>query len=317
MSKLEQAARIALESCMGLQAGEQVLVVTDEPLEGIGRAFYSVAKEMGAEAVLAMMPPRSGSGVEPPSAIAAAMKQADVVMMPTSKSLSHTQARKEACKAGARVASMPGITADMMERTLTADYQQVAEVNARIAKVITEGKTARLTTPAGTDLTMSLEGRDGDPDSGIYRTKGIFGNLPAGEVYTPPLEGTTEGTLVVDGAMSGVGIVDSPIRMKVEKGYAVAIEGGESAKKLVELLDPHGREARNIAELGIGTNPKAILTGLVLEDEKVKGTAHVALGNNVTFGGTVSVPSHLDGILLRPTLVVDGTTILKDGELVI
>jgi leucyl aminopeptidase (aminopeptidase T) len=315
--QLEDAARLALTSCMGLKKGENLLVVTDEPLEEIGQAFYRVGREMGAEAVLALMPPRSGSGVEPPAPIAAAMKAADVVMIPTSKSLSHTQARKEACKSGARVASMPGITVEMMARTLVADYQKVAEVNERIAKVLTKGKKAHLTSPAGTDLVMSLEGRAGDPDSGLYLEKGIFGNLPAGEVYTAPLEGTSEGILVIDGAMSGVGIVDSPIRMKVEKGYAVSIEGGSSAKSLEKLIEIHGKEARNIAELGIGTNPEAILTGLVLEDEKVLGTAHVAIGNNATFGGVVNVPSHLDGILLNPTLEVDGTFILKGGQLVI
>lgn len=317
LKALDEAARIALSSCMGLQRGESVLVVTDEPQEEIGRAFYRVAKELGGEAMIVLMPPRSGNGVEPPASIAVAMKAADVVMMPTSKSLSHTRARKEACESGARVASMPGITAEMMARTLVADYQGVALVNARIAKVLTEGKRAHLTSPAGTDLTMSLEGRAGDPDSGIYREKGIFGNLPAGEVYTAPLEGTAEGLLVIDGAMSGVGIVDAPIRMKVEKGYAVSIEGGESAKKLLQLIEVHGKDARNIAELGIGTNPRAILTGLVLEDEKVLGTAHVAIGNNATFGGVVNVPSHLDGILLKPTLEVDGIFILKEGELLI
>lgn len=316
-TRLEAAAKIALESCMGLKSTERVLVVTDDVQETIGKAFYEVAKQMGADATFVIMPQRSGSGVEPTPEIAAAMKASDVVMMPTSRSLSHTQARKQACQAGARVASMPGITMDMMERTLVADYEEVARVNERIAKILTEGKEAHLTSPAGTDLYLGLETREGDPDSGIYRERGIFGNLPAGEVYTAPLEGTSHGTLVIDGAMSGVGLVDSPIRMQVKDGYAYDIEGGESARKLDAILAPLGKEAYNIAELGIGTNPKAILTGLVLEDEKVLGTTHVALGNNATFGGVVNVPSHLDGILLKPTLTVDGTPILKDGVLVV
>jgi leucyl aminopeptidase (aminopeptidase T) len=317
VTRLEAAAKIALESCMGLKPTERVLVVTDDVQETIGRAFYNVAKEMAADATFMMMPQRSGNGVEPTPEIAAAMKAADVVMIPTSRSLSHTQARKAACQAGARVASMPGITMEMMERTLVADYEAVARLNDRIAKILTDGKEAHLTTPAGTDLYLGLETRDGDPDSGIYREKGIFGNLPAGEVYTAPLEGTSHGTLVVDGAMAGVGLVDSPIHMVVEKGYVTKISGGDSAQKLESLVAPHGKEAYNIAELGIGTNPKAILTGLVLEDEKVLGTVHVALGNNATFGGVVNVPSHLDGILLKPTLTVDGTPILKDGVMVV
>lgn len=314
MQDLSAAARIAVTECMGVKKGESVLIVADEPTVLVARELWQAAIDAGAEAVYMEMTPRLNDGVEPPDTIAEAMVFADVVLAATSRSLSHTDARKEASKAGARIASLPGITADMMQRTLKADYQQIAAVSETFAKALTGGSEARLTTPAGTDLTLSLVGRDGHPDTGINHMPGAFSNLPAGEAYIAPLEGTAEGILVIDGAMSGVGVVEQPIRMVVEKGFVTKIEGGDEAAKLDQLLAGYGKLAYNIAELGIGTNDKARLTGNVLEDEKVKGTVHVAVGNNTGFGGTVQVPVHLDGILTKPTLMIDGKVIIKDGE---
>lgn len=314
MQDLSAAARIAVTECMGVKKGESVLIVADEPTVLVARELWQAAIDAGAEAVYMEMTPRLNDGVEPPDTIAEAMVFADVVLAATSRSLSHTDARKEASKAGARIASLPGITADMMQRTLKADYQQIAAVSETFAKALTGGSEARLTTPAGTDLTLSLVGREGHPDTGINHMPGAFSNLPAGEAYIAPLEGTTQGILVIDGAMSGVGVVEQPIRMVVEKGFVTKIEGGDEAAKLDQLLAGYGKLAYNIAELGIGTNDKARLTGNVLEDEKVKGTVHVAVGNNTGFGGTIQVPVHLDGILTKPTLTIDGKVIIRDGE---
>lgn len=314
MQDLSTAARIAVTECMGVKKDESVLIVADEPTALVARALWQAAIDAGAEAVYMEMTPRLNDGVEPPDTIAEAMVFADVVLAATSRSLSHTDARKEASKAGARIASLPGITADIMQRTLKADYRQIAAVSEKFAEALTLGREARLTTPAGTDLTLSLVSRDGHPDTGINHMPGAFSNLPAGEAYIAPLEGTTEGILVIDGAMSGVGVVEQPIRMVVEKGFVIKIEGGAEAAKLDELLAAYGKLAYNIAELGIGTNDQATLIGNVLEDEKVKGTVHIAVGNNTGFGGTVQVPVHLDGILTKPTLVIDGKVVIRDGE---
>jgi leucyl aminopeptidase (aminopeptidase T) len=314
MQDLLAAARIAVNDCMGVKAGESVLIIADEPTSLVARALWQAAAEAEAEAVYMEIVPRPNDGVEPPDTVAEAMVFADVVLAATSRSLSHTDARKEASKAGVRIASLPGITADMMQRTLAADYRQIAKVSETFAKALTKGSEARLTTPAGTNLDMSLAGREGHPDTGINHMPGTFSNLPAGEAYIAPMEGLAEGILVIDGAMSGVGVVTQPIRMIVEKGFVTKIEGGAEAAELNELLGRYGRLAYNIAELGIGTNDKATLTGNVLEDEKVKGTVHVALGNNTGFGGAVQVPVHLDGILIKPTLVIDGVTVIQDGN---
>jgi leucyl aminopeptidase (aminopeptidase T) len=315
---LEDAARIAVEKCMGLKSGETCLVITDEPCREVGYALWEAARWVRAEAMLLEIIPRERNGEEPPVGVAEFMKGFRVILCPTSKSLTHTQARKNACDSGARVATLPGVTADMMGRTLNADYDGIRERSERLAKILTSGSEAHLTTPAGTDLRFALKGRPGFADTGIVHKPGESSNLPAGEAYMAPLEGETEGTLVIDGAMAGVGVIQGEaIRMAVKGGYAVEFSGGEAARQLEEMIKPLGKPARNIAELGIGTNEKAILTGKILEDEKAIGTVHVAIGDNQSMGGTVSVESHLDGILLRPTLLIDGNAVMREGEIVV
>lgn len=307
---LPAACAKALTECLAVKKGERVLVITDTVLQEIGEAFFRAAVELETEGALMTMLPRANHGQEPPAMVAAAMKEAVVAVLVTSKSLSHTRARREANAAGSRIASLPGATADMLGRTLAVDYRALARDCEYYASLLSEGRGVHLTTPAGTDLTMSIEGRLGHPDNGVYSSPGEFGNLPAGEAYIAPLEGTAEGWLVIDGAMAGLGVLEEPLRLKVEKGRVVEVTGGRAAAVLEEIFNCCGPESRNIAELGLGLNPLAIITGNVLEDEKVRGTVHIALGDNSNFGGCVEVPCHLDGILLNPRLMIDGKQVL-------
>jgi leucyl aminopeptidase (aminopeptidase T) len=313
MDKLIKAARVAMSNCMALKKGESVLVITDEPERKIGYALWEAAKELVSEAMLLEIMPRSSNGEEPPEMVAKFMRDFDVLMIPTSKSMSHTRARRDACEAGVRCATLPGILEDTMERTLNADYNEIAQRSVKLAAIVGPGKSARVTTPGGTDITMSIEGRECHADTGLVHNPGDFSNLPAGEAYIAPVEGTANGVIVVDGAM--VGKVKKPIKIVVKDGYATEITGGSSAEELEQILEPFGQPGRNIAELGIGTNDKAKIVGSVLEDEKVMGTVHMALGDNKSMGGNVSVQSHLDGILLKPTLWIDDRKIMENGEL--
>ena len=311
---MKESARIVVEDCLGVKKSEEVLIIVDEKSRQIGDALFDAAKGLGAEAVLVEMVEREAHGSEPPRLVAEAMKNTDVVIAPTSKSLTHTQARVEATKSGVRIASMPTITEEMMSRTMSADYIKIKERSLKFRDLLSQGNEVRLTTPAGTDLTLSIAGREAMADTGILDEKGAFGNLPAGEACLAPVEGKTSGVAVVDGSIAGVGVVKTPIRMVVKDGYVTEITGGDEAKALSELLKDKGKEAKNIAELGIGTNDKATPSGSPLEDEKVMGTVHVAIGDNITFGGKVKAPVHLDGIMKNPTLVIDGKTVIKDGK---
>ncbi|MBS4024237.1 MAG: aminopeptidase [Clostridia bacterium] len=314
LEQLQAAASTALVDCLATKKGETVLIVIDEPMVELGEVFYEEGRRLGFEMMVIKMSARENHGSEPPKTVAVAMAAADVVFCITSKSLSHTQARKDACAKGARVASMPAVTTQMMERALAVDYQAMAKLSQQLAELLTAGKKVRITSPAGTDLELELAGRRGNADTGLLHEPGAFGNLPAGEAYIAPVEGTARGTLVIDGAISGIGVLDEPLMMEVEHGVVVSTSG-KNSKALEEIFAKYGPKARNIAELGIGTNPKAKLTGVVLEDEKVLGTIHIALGNNSNFGGTVQVASHLDGMVTKPTVVIDEKVILEEGVL--
>ena len=316
MADIENAVRTALVDCMAITRGEDVLVVTDPAKRAIAEAIVATAKELGAEVVLMEMSERESHGSEPPRAVAAAMLACDALLAPTSKSLSHTKARKAASDNGARVATMPDISEEMLVRTMSADYRAVKQRSDAVAKLLTDGKEVHISSSQGTEVVFSIEGRKGLSDDGHIANPGSFGNLPAGEGFIAPVEGRTNGRLVFDGSVWPIGRLETPLTVDVVDGYATSFSG-PAGEQFRSILDKHGHEAFAVAELGIGTNEAATLTGNVLEDEKIIGTIHVAFGDNHSFGGTIRVSSHQDGVVLQPTADIDGTRLLEDGRLLV
>lgn len=317
-TKLDRACIIAIKDCMGAQKGESILVVTDEFKNKIGYALFENAKKLGHESVYLEFKSREMHGQEPPHQIAEMMKLFDIVLCPTEKSLTHTNARRNASALGVRIATFPGITEEIMIRGLNADYNKIAALTIKLQEILNDVNIIRVISSNGTDITLDVTGRKALPSKGLFHKKGESGNLPTGEAYIAPLEGKSNGVFVIDGSMSGVGVIDKiPIKIFVENGYATKIEGGKQAKLLQKTLDKYGKLARNIAEFGIGTNDKAKLSGIILEDEKVMGTIHIALGDNKSMGGNVDVPIHLDGIVKKPTVFFDNKMIMKKGKLLV
>lgn len=263
--------------------------------------------------MLAEMDERATDGTEPPRQIAAAMRESDVVIAPTTRSLSHTHARRQACEAGARAATMPGVTADMLARVMAMDFEQMASRSQAVARLLSEGETAHVSCPRGTDLDLQLTGRAGISDDGDIGAPGAFGNLPCGEAFIAPVGG--EGTIAAS-SLARLGISDPPAVLTVRDGRIVAAEQG-LGPEFLERLQAHGEPGTNLAELGVGTNDRAQLTGLVLEDEKILGTVHVAFGASSGFGGTVSVPIHLDVVVTEASLQIDGQAVLDAGRFVL
>jgi leucyl aminopeptidase (aminopeptidase T) len=293
-----------------VRQGEDVVVVVDAGTREVGEALRAEASRMGAEAVLAVMDAREIDGQEPPAAVAAALGAADVFIAPTSRSLSHTRARKAASDNGARGATLPGVTADMLGRLMAADLETLARRSRALAELLTEAEEARFTCPRGSDFVMDLSGRKGVPDDGDLSAPGAFGNLPCGEGFVAPLSG--EGRFVV-ASLAGIGLADGENVLTVQGGH-LAQASGPQAEVLLERLRAAGEQGTNLAELGVGTNERATLTGNVLEDEKILGTVHVAFGASAGIGGTVSVPVHLDSVVLEPTLEIGGTRVIEAGR---
>lgn len=308
---LKDNAKNILTSCMAVKAGEELLVVTDDSRTDIGQAIYEAAKELGCEAVLLTMEEREVSGQEPPRIVAEAMKSADVVICPTAQSLTHTNAKIEAVKAGTRIATMPGITPEMFSKgAITADYGRVEKLTEKMTALLTEASAAVIEKD-GCILTIDLTGRSGVPSSGVYRHPGEGGNLPSGEAYIAPLENGSNGEMIIDGSMVGIGKLSTPLHVTVKDGKLRSIEGTGS-ERLSVLLENEANAT--LGELGIGTNEAAILSGVILEDEKVYGTVHIAFGTNTSFGGVNKAECHMDGIILKPTLYLNGKKVIDKGE---
>jgi len=235
-------------------------------------------------------------------------------------STSHTKFRDLTTRcAGVRYASMPSFEASMLDGVMTADWPALAERTIKLAGILGRAENIHITTPNGTDIRFSIKGRPVKPDTGILTKPGSFSNLPAGEAFCAPVEGTANGRLVL--AWSPTRELQSPVTVTVKDGRAISVSGDEPyAVELQATIDDNPL-CGNIAELGVGTNDKASRPDSVLESEKILGTIHIALGDNSTFGGRVRVPFHQDFVFYSPTMIAETgaeeTALLKEGRLLI
>lgn len=310
---LEDGARNTIFVCLGVKKGERVLILVDVDKKRIGEAFFHAAVDAGAEAVMVKIMPSTRHGEEPPAPVAKLMQEFDAIAIATKYSMTHTQARRRATSRGARIATMPGITEQILsEGSMIADYNEIAKAILRVGKALKGKKKIKVTTIAGTNLEFDIKGRSWvTGDTGICQEKGDFVTLPAGEIFIAPVEGTANGRLVIDGAFGRV--VEEPVTVTIKKGIAEEFNGGDD---IVIELDKRGKDGRNIGEFGIGMNPTAKIIGVEMEDEKVLGTVHIGFGDNSTFGGKVSCGIHICGVIKEPTVVADdGFVIMEKGIL--
>lgn len=314
-----QGARKILDECVGLKPAESVYVVTDMIQEGIGQVLASAAAERGAEVVMSIMKPRRRAGEEPPKIIAEGMKRADIVLLPVSYSVTHTYAVKEAAESGARLLVLTDFTEEMLiSGGIEGDFKAIKPVCQAVAAAFAAGDKFRLTTPGGTDLTFSAAGRRGNALYCVVEP-GEFSTIPTIEANVSPIEGTAEGIIVADASIPylGIGVLNEPVVVEVKNGFITKISGGKQAEILRNDLASHNDpNSYNIAELGIGLNPKCRLCGIMLEDEGVVGTAHIGIGTNITLGGDTKAACHYDLLMWMPRITVDGKVVF-DGDKVL
>ncbi len=308
----ENAIKAVFEGSLKLRPDESCLIVTDTVKEPIARAFYDYAGRITPKVNIIVIEPTGEHGTEPPEDAANEMLKYDVQLLVTDKSLTHTAARRKATAKGARIATMPAITEDIANRCLDIDYGALKKESNRIHGLLSSALSVRVTTELGTDMHFKI-GSSGffGKDGGSFDRPGAYGNLPEGEVAFAPE--TCEGAFIVDATFPGLGILDSPLTFKVRDCMVYEISG-KRAEEVVRRLDRVGAKAYRVAELGIGLNPKARIIGNILEDEKVIGTVHIALGNNLSFGGDNDVPLHLDGVIKKPDIYVDDIKIMEKGK---
>lgn len=306
--------------CANVQPGDTVVVVTDAATEPIAQAVGVAAEAAGGEVTICIMPTRRRDGNEPPAPVVAAMKAADVIFTPVSVSITHTDAIKDACAAGARAVAMTGFTDRMMQRGgIEADFVDLEPVCRFVATLLHAGSDVRLTSPGGTDLTLAIGGRQGIAKTCIVRP-GEFSPVPDIEATVSPIEGSANGVIVADASIPylGIGVLREPVRFAVRDGYIVDVSGGAAADALrAAWASQNDPQVYNVAEMGIGLNPACTLTGEMLEDEGCWGTVHIGTGTSTNLGGRIKAACHYDLLMHKASIVVDGQTILKDGELVV
>jgi leucyl aminopeptidase (aminopeptidase T) len=316
LEKILKTARMAVNVCAAITPEETILIVTDINKEKIANALKKACQEVGAETIVSIMSPRDMHGNEPPKVVASAMKVADVILAPTTYSMTHTDAMVEALGSGSRAIVMRGITEDMMlQGAMTADYDQLRARSIGLSDLLRKSTQVHVTSKFGTDVELSIGGRPVFVLSGFATEAGTFAALPDGEVPVSPVEGSSNGLIVFDHTMDGIGLLDAPIRIRVENGRVVDIEDGEGAGALRKIIESSDEGASNIAEFAIGTNPKALLIGNMAEDKKKEGSVHIAIGDNHNLGGTVKSSIHLDGLIVKPNVEIDGRLIVENGVL--
>lgn len=295
---------------LNIKQGDRVLIITDKKKLKIGKKIFNACKKLSPNIKLLIKPVGYYHGQEPSKRVANEMKKHSVIIAITTYSLSHTNARRRASKFGARIVTMPNFVEKMVP-SLEVDTSKLLKIGREIKRILSKINKVRVVTKYGTDIMFSVKNRMIDVDAGSYCKPGSFGNLPAGEVFTSPVEGTSNGTIVINSMKD---YVKSGTKIIIKNGNAVDIS--DKKCKLAKIFKTV-RNSRNVAEFGIGTNYKAKVIGNILQDEKVAGTCHIAFGDNRSFGGKVKSKVHLDAILFKPTIWFDDKMIMKDGELLV
>ncbi|WP_101295844.1 aminopeptidase [Halegenticoccus soli] len=314
-----KGASIVVETCAAVEPGEDVLVVSDWEVAGIAERVAAAANERDANVSMTLMDPREYDGNEPEATVAAAMLEADVIITPVHRSITHSSAVARAKDAGARVVSMVKFTREqLITGGLYADYKGMRPNCEAMAERFTEASEARITSPQGTDVTVGLEGRPGNAHPGIADEPGEFTALVHIESNIAPVEGTTEGTVVFDGAIPNldIGVLETPVTMEIEDGAVTSVDGGREAERIASVWAEHDDPAvYNIAQLAVGMNPECReFNGWFSNDHGRYGNVHFGIGTSSNLGGTTRAPVHFDAMMAEPTLELDGEAVLEDGE---
>jgi len=315
-----KGAKTILDDCVVAKKGESLFIVTDANKLHIAQVLFAAALERGLDATIGIIEPREKAGQEPPKLIALGMKSADIVLCPVSKSITHTFAVKEAAQAGARILVMTDFTDETLIRGgIEADFKAARTVCRGMADAFSKGKSLHITSPGGTDLSVDITGRRGNALYCIVEP-GELSTVPTVEANVSPVEGSARGRIVADASVPylGIGLLNEPVEAMVEAGYITSIKGGKQATALLRDLESHGdRNCFNIAEIGLGLNPKCRMIGVMLEDEGVVGSAHIGIGTNITLGGVIKAPTHYDLLMWNPTITIDGVKVFEGTKVLI
>lgn len=317
-----KVVKTIIEQIVKPEKGKKILFITDTVKKNLAFPIFNYCLDKGFPSDLIIMSPTENDGQEPSMAVSQACQNADIILALTKWSITHTKPIQEAKIKGAKVVTFPAATQDILERCVLVNYQKIEKLTKKLANLISDKKEIKITSVAGTNLVISTKDFVARAQYGLAR-KGFHMNLPDGE--TSIGVENANGVLIVDGSMppdqkskwGKIGLIKNPIKLTVQNCFVTEIRGGREAGILKSILEFYGSNSKKIAEFGIGANPKARISGNVTEDEKVLGTIHIALGNDTGLGGNNYAPTHLDGVVTKPTVTIEGRAILKDGKMLV
>jgi leucyl aminopeptidase (aminopeptidase T) len=313
---IEQVCQKVVEDCTNLDGGEFCLLIKDLDTSDLHRGLEAAIRDCGAIPVVLSLPEDVYLKGPLSRRLETAMTSADVVLISTREIFPHAL-RRRATETGSRLLSMCTVTEEMALRALSVDHDQLSEVNRLVAGLVSQASQVLITSQLGTEIRMQITGQPVTHLDGLAREPGRSTALPAGVVALAPLPETAEGKIMVDGSIHSIGLVREPVALAVKKGRIEAIEGGEEAGEFLAMLEAADENAWCIAEVGLGTNPRATYTGNLVEDERVRGSGHVGFGSNTHLGGTIESALHIDATIKKPSIYLDDTMIVSEGSLTV
>ncbi len=313
---VEQVCQKVVEECTNLDGGEFCLLIKDLETSDLHRGLEAAIRKCGAVPLVLSLPEETYLRGPLPSRLETAMTSGDVVLISTREIFPHAL-RRRATETGSRLLSMCTVTEEMALRALSVDYDQLSQVNRRVADLLSQASEVLIRSQLGTEFRMQIRGQPVTHLDGLAREPGRSTALPAGVVALAPLPDTAEGRVVLDGSIHSIGLLRKPVALTVKKGRIEAIEGGEEAAEFLGMLETADDNAWCIAEVGLGTNPRATYTGNLVEDERVRGSGHVGFGRNTHLGGTIESALHVDGTIRKPSIYLDHKMIVNEGSLIV
>jgi len=315
MKIAEKAARIVLQNCLKLKRKESLLLVSDGTSPEFCKTILQISQKLKIESALLELSLNCQYHQEPPDFVAEMIALPNGLILLTRYPLSRSKACKLASEAQTRILSFVNTEPEMLKRIVETNYLKVDSITQKLAEIVTIGRNLRLISKSGSDFKLSLARIQGQASTGIISNPGQNTSLPAGEAYFIPKMNSGDGLLVLDGSMEFIGDLKAPIRLKIEKGVIKRIYGDNEAEQLRKQIKRFGSKARQIIGFGMGTNESAKLGVSLHEDKKVLGTVHISIGNRAVFDKSGRLPNRIDAIIPEPTVVIDGKTIIEDGNL--
>lgn len=311
VDKMLNSAYHAMKELFKISSNDKVLILTDIHCKTIANAFYEVCSKIGCEVETYEIKEQSRPLKEPPKELIKLLSGRSIVLNIINAYSEEISFRikwifKVEENKLIKMGHMPGITEAMMLGSVNVNYVEMQNSAESILKFLKDAKQIHITTDEGTDLFLGVKGRPFVSDVGVIKP-GEMSNLPCGEIYCAPLETEVNGVVVFNASVGDIGILETPLKVYLENGRVMEFDSDDKnlVNKITELQKVD-EDSMVIGELGIGINPKACITGNMLEDEKALGTAHLAFGNNADFpgGGNNNSKIHRDYLFYRPTIEV-------------